>query len=144
MLQNFKNRFGDKLFKIDERSPRRTYILVDKKDIQALADHLHNELKARFITASGVDTPRGFEILYHFSVDHAGRAITLRVVISKEDPKIDSISKFFKAAEWIEREIHDLLGVHFTGHPNLQRLILPDDWPEGLYPLRKTGEETRE
>jgi NADH-quinone oxidoreductase subunit C len=36
-----------------------------------------------------------------------------------------------------EREVHDLLGVVFDGHPSLERLILPDDWPEGVYPLRK-------
>jgi Ni,Fe-hydrogenase III component G len=41
------------------------------------------------------------------------------------------------AAEWIEREIHDILGIDFKNHPNLKRLILFDDWPEGVYPLRK-------
>jgi formate hydrogenlyase subunit 5 len=41
------------------------------------------------------------------------------------------------AAEWIEREIQDLLGIRFDGHPNPKRLILADDWPEGVYPLRK-------
>jgi Ni,Fe-hydrogenase III component G len=42
-----------------------------------------------------------------------------------------------KGAEFIEREMHDLLGIDFPGHPNLVRLILPEDWPDGVYPLRR-------
>jgi Ni,Fe-hydrogenase III component G len=40
-------------------------------------------------------------------------------------------------AEWIEREIHDILGIEIKHHPNMRRLVLADDWPEGVYPLRK-------
>ncbi|MCX6358013.1 MAG: NADH-quinone oxidoreductase subunit C, partial [Candidatus Aureabacteria bacterium] len=52
----------------------------------------------------------------------------------------DSLAPVLKAAEWIEREIHEMLGVRFTGHPNLKRLLLADDMPEGRYPLRRDGE----
>jgi len=44
-----------------------------------------------------------------------------------------------KCAEWIEREIHEMFGVNFKGHPNLKHLLLKDDWPEGNYPLRRDG-----
>jgi len=44
---------------------------------------------------------------------------------------------FTDGALWIEREMHELLGVNFPGHPNLKKLLLPDDWPDGVYPLRK-------
>jgi len=50
---------------------------------------------------------------------------------------MDSVANVVPAANWIEREMHDLLGVNFPGHPDMRRLILDDSWPEGVYPLRK-------
>ena len=47
------------------------------------------------------------------------------------------ITPLIPGAEWIEREMHDILGITFRNHPNMRRLILSDDWPEGVYPLRK-------
>jgi Ni,Fe-hydrogenase III component G len=55
----------------------------------------------------------------------------------RENPSIESITPLIPAAEWIEREIHDILGIEIKNHPNMRRLILADDWPEGVYPLRK-------
>jgi Ni,Fe-hydrogenase III component G len=67
-----------------------------------------------------------------------GCVINLRAFIrDREKPAIESITPFLPAAEWIEREIHDILGIDFKNHPNLKRLILADDWPEGVYPMRK-------
>ncbi|MCK9615713.1 MAG: NADH-quinone oxidoreductase subunit C, partial [Candidatus Omnitrophica bacterium] len=43
----------------------------------------------------------------------------------------------FKSSDWVEREIHELLGINFKGHPNLKHLLLDDDWPKDSYPLRK-------
>ncbi|MDI6606200.1 MAG: NADH-quinone oxidoreductase subunit C, partial [Candidatus Omnitrophota bacterium] len=80
----------------------------------------------------------GLEILYHFSMDKSGVIYSARVLIEdKKSPKIDSIAPLFPGAEWIEREIWELLGINFIGHPNLTHLLLIDDWPEGKYPLRK-------
>jgi len=50
-------------------------------------------------------------------------------------------SPYFEAANWVEREINELLGISFTGHPDMRKLLLPDDWPEGVYPLRADYEE---
>ena len=49
-----------------------------------------------------------------------------------------SCTDFLPAAEWIEREIAEMFGVKFTGHPQPETLLLPDDWPDGVYPLRKS------
>ena len=76
------------------------------------------------------------EALYHFA---AGAAITtLRVVLPYDDPKVDTICDLVPAATLYEREAMELLGIIFTGTPNTDHLILPDVWPEGVYPLRKT------
>ena len=81
------------------------------------------------------------EILYHFTVEDIDLVISLRVILSKTNPEIASLTSVFTAAHWIEREIHELLGVNFVGHPQLTRLLLPEDWPQGVYPLRKDYEE---
>ena len=61
--------------------------------------------------------------------------------LDKEDLRIDSLTPIMKGAEWIEREIHELFGVEFKGHPRLIKLLLPDDWPDNLYPLRRDYKE---
>lgn len=76
------------------------------------------------------------EVLYHFC---RGAAIaTLRVSVPYADPNLDSICDILSSASMYEREAMELLGVNFVGTPNTDRLILPENWPEGVYPLRKS------
>jgi Ni,Fe-hydrogenase III component G len=111
---------------------------VDKKDIREVAKVLFKDLGLRFAIATGTDTPDGLEILYHFSFDKTGQMISARTLIEdKKNPEIDSLTVLSPAFEWIEREIWEMLGINFLGHPNLKRLLLADDWPEGKYPLRQ-------
>lgn len=138
ILIPIKEKLADKLFNFTQPIPRRIYAEADPKDIVAIAKVLFWELKLRFATATAAQIPDGFEILYHFSFDKSGQMVTVRTRLKdKEHPEIDSLAPTFKAAEWIEREMHEILGVHFRGHPNLEHLLLVDDWPEGEYPLRK-------
>lgn len=138
MKDKIKERLGSKIIEWKENSSKRIYFTIDKKDIFATVEFLFNELGLRFSTASGIDTPLGFEILYHFSFDKAGEFYSVRVLIEdKKHPQIDSIAPIFPGAEWIEREIWEMLGINFKGHPNLKRLLLAEDWPEGDYPLRQ-------
>jgi Ni,Fe-hydrogenase III component G len=64
--------------------------------------------------------------------------VSLRTLVEKPFLKMQSVATFLPAANWIEREIHEMLGVDFIGHPDLRRLLLPDDWPEGEYPYRRS------
>ncbi len=91
--------------------------------------------------ASGIDTRSAIEILYHFTLEDLNLLISLRVRLPKDRPEIDSLAPDLEAANWVEREIHELLGVRFRGHPDLRKLLLPDNWPEGVYPLRRDYEE---
>ena len=138
---SIRERLGDKIKDWKETSSRRIYLSVDCADIREIVGFFFTKLEMRFATASGVDTPRGLEILYHFSFDRTGEIYTLRVLLKdKKHPEIDSITPLFKGAEWIEREMWELLGINFKGHPNLKRLLLAEDWPEGEYPLRRQNE----
>jgi Ni,Fe-hydrogenase III component G len=87
---------------------------------------------------SGVDTPRGvIEVLYHFDFFQLPQVFTLRVIVPKSDLRVESLAPYIKGTEWIEREVNELLGVEFINHPDMRHLLLPDDWPEGNYPLRR-------
>ncbi len=138
IIQKVREKLGNKILNFFEKNKKRYYIEVDKKNIVECAKILFDELGFRFQTASGVDCEKHFEILYHFSYDKTGEVFSLRVkLLDKEKPEIESLTKVFKAAEWIEREIWEMLGINFVGHPNLKHLLLAEDWPEGKYPLRE-------
>lgn len=137
LISNIKKDLGSKILNWYEKSPRRIYIDIKPQDIVSIAKYFHQNIKARFNIASGVDTPKGLEILYHFSSDKFGVVISIRVLLDKNNPEIESIASIIPATEWIEREMWELLGINFKGHPNLKRLLLAEEWPEGKYPLRR-------
>lgn len=126
--------------KIYEHSSRRLYITIPKEKIAELSKFLFAEHGLRFSICTGIDTRDGFEILYHFSQDRTGTYYTLKVLIPKDDPKIDSIAPWLPAANWIEREMRELLGIEFVGHPNPLPLLTAEDWPADKYPLRRDFE----
>jgi Ni,Fe-hydrogenase III component G len=67
--------------------------------------------------------------------------VSFRVRLEKTGLSIDSLANLFEGANWIEREMNELLGIEFRGHPDMRRLLLPDEWPEGVYPLRRDYKE---
>jgi len=76
-----------------------------------------------------------FKVVYHlFSIEHS-RRLSLKVPLGGADPKVDSLVSVWPAADAFEREVFDLFGIRFEGHPDLRRILLPEDW-EG-HPLRK-------
>lgn len=113
------------------------FIRIRKRGIREAAEILSNEFSAKLNTVSAVEHASFFEIIYHFSLCERGVLVNLRVEIAK-DESMDSITPLIPGASFIEREIHDLFGVRFEGHSDPRRLILPDDWPEGVCPLRKS------
>ncbi len=137
IIENIKVRAGKDMLDFQDRSRNRVYFTVTKGALVQLAKYLFNDAGARFSTASGVDTRKAIEILYHFSIDEIGLIVSLRVILEKPDPEVQSLTGMMKCAEWIEMEIHEMLGVDFKGHPNLKHLLLKEDWPKGNYPLRR-------
>jgi len=140
-LSAIRARFGSALLDVFERNERRVYIMVDKKDVPGICRFMFEEQGGRLATVSGVDTRSGIEILYHFMFPEGRQVITVKTKVKKPSPEIESVGKFYPAAVWIEREISDILGVKFANHPDPRRLILADDWPEGVYPYRRDFKE---
>ncbi len=137
-LNNRLSEIEDRLEAIEQPADNRIYLSCEAENIYAVNKFLFEDVGARFVIATGIDSDDCFEILYHYSYDQTGCVITIKTFIrDRQQPQIESITPFLPAAEWIEREIHDILGIEFKNHPNLRRLILADDWPEGVYPMRK-------
>lgn len=137
VLSNIKATLKDRLLSLEERSAKRVFIEVPSDDIPKASRLLFKDLQARFQIATGVDTPTAIEVLYHWALDSLGCVITVRTRLNRENPEIESIAPLCPAAEWIEREMWELLGIRFRNHPDLRHLLLGDDWPEGNYPLRR-------
>lgn len=116
-------------------------ITVARENLRRVCDFLrsHAEMQFTFLSdVTGVDRfpiePR-FELNYHLlSIPHR-RSVRIKARVSGENPAIESVTSIWPTANWHEREIFDLFGVRFLGHPNLTRILLPEDW-EG-HPLRK-------
>ena len=141
-LENKLSEIKDKLIAIEHRPANRIFLMCEGENNYEVCKFLLEEVTARFVIATCIDSDDCYEILYHFSYDQTGCVISVKAFIrDRENPSIESIAPFLPAAEWIEREMHDVFGVDFKNHPNLERLILADDWPEGVYPLRKEKEK---
>jgi Ni,Fe-hydrogenase III component G len=140
VIQGFRERFGKAILEVHEKSPRRTFISVDPGRLPEIAEYCYKDLGCRFSIATGMHMVGGIEILYHFALDRAHRFLNLRVILDPAKPSVESIAVRVPAAEWIEREMHELLGIEFRHHPDMRHLLLADDWPDGSYPLRRDFE----
>lgn len=137
LADRIADRLGDAVVRREDPNSRRTWLTVQPERIREAAQVLYGEFEGRLATASGIDVRDGIEVQYHFSFDRDNLVVTLRVVAARPEVTLDSVGQDLLAANWIEREMHDLLGVQFRGHPDMRRLLLSDTWPEGVYPLRR-------
>jgi len=142
IITSIQTQLGDAIESVTRKSDRRIYIDIDPDSLADASRLMLEELKARLQIATGVDTDKGLEVMYHWALDADGIVITLRVLVSHDSPGLISIAPMYPAAEWIEREMWELLGIRFKGHPDLRHLLLSDDWPEGDYPMRRKHEVT--
>jgi NADH-quinone oxidoreductase subunit C len=118
-----------------------TTLVVQRKLLRSVAERCRDEHGLQFNLLSDATCldrfpmePR-YELNYHLVSIPLRQKVRIRVRLSGHDPVVDSLVPVWLGANWLEREIFDLFGIQFTGHPDLRRILLPDDW-EG-HPLRK-------
>lgn len=127
-------------------------ITISKDQILKLMKYLknHKEFEFSYLTdLTGVDyldmelEPR-FAVVYHLHSLKNNYRVRVKALVPEEDMVVDSMSSLWKGAIWLEREAYDMFGFQFKGHPDLRRILLPDNF-EGHplrkdYPLRGRGE----
>jgi NADH-quinone oxidoreductase subunit C len=118
-----------------------TTIVVPREHIRRAGEYLLAEPSLEFTFLSDITTvdrfplePR-FEVNYHLLSIERRMRLRLKVRLAASDPVVLSVTSVWPTANWHERENFDLFGIRFEGHPDLTRILMPDDW-EG-YPLRK-------
>lgn len=118
-------------------------VLVDRDVIFDIISFLRNEYKMNHLNClCGVDNLKRvashherFEVVYQLYSIENRTSLRIKAQVPESDPSVDSITSLWTGANWLERETYDLVGIKFNNHPNLKRVLTPDDW-EG-HPLRK-------
>ncbi len=143
MIDTIKNRLKDKfkndILGFEEPYKTRLFVDINKDKVREIS----NEIIAaggRYQVSIGYDNrerDKTFGLVHAFSLDRGDLFCCLRMKTPESNPEIISITPDIPNAGWSEREYMDLLGMKFKGHPKPKRLVLADDWPNGIHPLRK-------
>ncbi len=139
IINNLKETFSDQITLTRSTLPV-INLTANAALLQSLVEHLVTELRGRFITCAAVDRRKEkghFAVSYLFSFDKEKVYLIITIDLDPSATTLDSITPIIPGANWAERELNDLSGISAQGHPDLRRLILADDWPEGVYPLRE-------
>jgi NADH-quinone oxidoreductase subunit C len=139
-------KFGEGIVTGEERTGMQPALVIDADRIANVCLELRNNPRTYFdflSCLSGVDygaEAGRFGVVYHLSSIPYNLQLVLKISKAndrnlEELPSFPSITSVYRAADWHEREAYDMLGIFFEGHPDLRRLLMPDDW-EG-FPLRK-------
>jgi NADH-quinone oxidoreductase subunit C len=138
LFDSFEKSFGEKLqHRTDFRAE--TSFTIDIGDLRDIAKFCRDQLSFDYLLdITSIDNfgeePR-FEIVYHlYSMPHAVH-LRLKLKLSEEVGALDTVSNIWPTANWHEREIYDMMGIKFNGHPDLRRILMWDGYP--FFPLRK-------
>jgi len=114
--------------------------VLDRGAVRTAVRALDDEFNARFLISAGTDRrplSGDYGIEHLFSIDREHLFVVLECAVAPDDARIDSITPIIPGANWAEREFRDVIGVSPEGHPDPRRLIVADDWPEDIHPLRR-------
>lgn len=132
IVQIIREKFPDAV--VEERQAA---IVIKKESLSAVAQFLKTDEMAfqNLHCVTGVDWKDKMEVVYHlYSFKHKFM-LTLKVFLTMQDLTVETLSGIWKSANWLEREVYDLFGVKFLNHPDLRRILNPEEWTD--YPLRK-------
>jgi NADH/F420H2 dehydrogenase subunit C len=110
---------------------------VDRTNLVAVCRFLRDQLGFDLLSSiSGVDMLDHLETVYHLRSLTRGQILQIKVRLDHEKPEVDSVVSVWPTANWLERETYDMFGIKFSGHPDLRRMLLDDDFVG--YPLLKS------
>jgi len=138
--QDLQERLRSPYLRIDEIRDDMVIASASPQNLVPAVRFIKDSLAGRFITSAGADT-RSLSGMYQvtqlFALDPEKIFLVLNVEIDPAKASIPSFTEIIPGAGWAEREVYDMIGVEPIGHPDPRRLVLPDDWPDGVHPLRK-------
>jgi Ni,Fe-hydrogenase III component G len=119
---------------------RRIFVSIKQEALKKAVGFLANDLEFKHLsTITGSDLGEELELIYHLTYK-GSIELSLRITIPESNPVVPTITGSIPGTVLYEREVHDMLGVVFEGHPDLSPLVLPEGWPQDIYPLRKEEE----
>lgn len=134
MVQNLEEQLGDKLRTVSDQFF--TVLNVEKSELKTLMRKLRDNYGFNHLAnLSSVDYNEEFEVVYHLYSIPTNDKICVKTRVPRNSAEVDSQIDIWPTADWQEREVYDLMGIKFKGHPNLIRVLLPDNF-DG-HPLRK-------
>lgn len=126
---------------LKNRFPGLTYdavvrcFIVSRQELKPVCVFLKERGFDYLMNLAAVDTGDKLAVVYHLYSFESRETMCLKVFLEKQDPRVASVSDLWRAADWHEREAFDLMGIFFEAHPDLRRILLPDEWSG--HPLRK-------
>ncbi len=143
LLTKLKDRFPDAVLEVREEGPYKDLVAQAKPAaVPEIARFLHDDPEMAFDMLSdilSVDYPEDedrFEVIYLLKSLPRNHRLRLKARVPEDSPTIPTVTTVWKGANFLEREVYDLMGIKFAGHPDLRRILLPEDYAEG-HPLRK-------
>lgn len=132
----WNERFADAKAEVQKGEAGQPWILVPPSAVVRMIEFLKAECGVDYLAnLSAVDYESSFAVVYQLRSLAAKFDVMLKTSLDKEAPSVPTISHIFGAADWFERESYDLLGIQFENHPDLRRIMMPEDWAG--HPLRK-------
>ncbi len=142
MMAEIEKALGNDFVEAEFLREHSIFVTVKAEALQKAVNWMKQEWGLTHLSSvTGMDLVGELAVIYHFEVKAV--SVSLQVKVPTSHPEIDSVTPLIPGATLYEREVFDLLGVNFRGHPNLKRLILPEDFPKDVYPLRKDWESPR-
>lgn len=138
ILQLLTQRFPGQVTALELSPPQTAVAIAAEHVVELFAFLLENQdLKMNYLSSiSGIDRQDHIELVYFVSSFEYRHKLTIKTKVERSGGKLNSIQHLIPAANWFEREIWELFGVDFVGHPDLRRFLLPDDWNQGNPMLR--------
>ena len=137
LCERVKERFGDMVIEVSVKPPD-PFAVIQPEALLEICQWLRDEPELAMDclnNQTGVDRKDCVEVVYHLFSYRYRHTVILKVRLPRENPAVATVEGIWRSANWMEREIFDLLGVAFEGHSDMRRILMPEDWPG--FPLRK-------
>jgi membrane-bound hydrogenase subunit beta len=137
IAEKLKDFLKENLVNLTIPKKRRIFVYIKKDALKDAVKYLVKNLKFKHLsTITGVDLGKEIEVMYHLAYK-GSIELSLGLTVPKNKPSVPTVTDLIPGAVLYEREVHELLGVNFEVHQDLSPLVLPEGWPQDVYPLRK-------